>query len=56
MSVVFTSDEVPVRSRGDYWRHVLGEILGPLEPYGGIPDRLRVDDLGSVRVGEMTVW
>jgi AraC-like DNA-binding protein len=49
----FRATDVPAAAREDYWRHVLGETLGPLEPVD-VPDRVRVGDLGAVRVGELS--
>jgi AraC-like DNA-binding protein len=43
----------PARSRAEYWRHVIGEALVPLEPLG-IPDRLVVGEVGAVAVGELS--
>jgi AraC-like DNA-binding protein len=51
-SQVFTAAEVPARSRAEYWRHVLGEALVPLDPYGE-PDRVTSGELGPVVVGEL---
>lgn len=55
MTVVFQAVTEPVGSRRDYWQHVVGEAMGPLEVRiaGGVSenDRLVVGDLGAVRVG-----
>ncbi|HZC69512.1 MAG TPA: hypothetical protein VE442_02340, partial [Jatrophihabitans sp.] len=53
MTVVFTCEDEPATQPRDYWRHVLGDVLGPLEPRGGNPDRLRVAEVGAVRVGDL---
>jgi AraC-like DNA-binding protein len=53
MSPVFASDDVPVASRTEYWRHVLGEAMVPLEPLG-LPDRLVAGNVGSIAVGELS--
>lgn len=53
MSVVVRADDVPARSRADYWRHSVAETLGPLEVRAeGLDerDRLLVGDAGAVRV------
>jgi AraC-like DNA-binding protein len=52
MTTVFATDDVPVASRIEYWREVLGEALVPLDPLG-VPDRLTVGKLGAVAVGEL---
>jgi AraC-like DNA-binding protein len=54
MISVFAADDVPAASRGDYWRHILGEALVPLEPIGpsGGPAGLR---LVAGRAGPVTV-
>jgi AraC-like DNA-binding protein len=53
MSVVLTADHLPVQSRADYWRDVLGDMLGTLDPFGARRE-LRIGDLGALRVGELT--
>jgi AraC-like DNA-binding protein len=53
MSTVFANDDVPLASRAEYWRHVLGDALVPLEP-SGVPDRLVVGDVGPITVGELS--
>src|SRR3954452_18073334 len=57
MTVVYASDDVPVASRSEYWRHILSEALVPLEPLGP-PDapglRLLLDSAGAVAVGELS--
>jgi AraC-like DNA-binding protein len=37
----------------EYWRHVLDETVGPLDPVG-VPDQLRVGEVGAVRVAELS--
>lgn len=53
MSVVHTADRVPVGERAEYWRHVIGETLVPLEPIE-LPDRIVAGAVGALRVGEMS--
>lgn len=53
MSVVFEAAG-PAAQQRDYWRHILGDVLGPLEPHGGVPQRLLVGDVGAVRVGTLS--
>jgi AraC-like DNA-binding protein len=50
---VFAADDLPVAGRTEYWRHVLGDALIPLEPVG-LPERLVIGDLGPVAVGELS--
>ena len=52
MSALFTSGAVPATARPEYWRHVMSEVLGPLEPRGH-PDRLLVGEAMAVLVGEL---
>src|SRR4051812_4375053 len=55
--MVFASDDVPIASRTEYWRHVLSDALAPLEPLGP-PDapglRLVLGSAGPVAVGELS--
>jgi AraC-like DNA-binding protein len=57
MSIVFRAEDVPARSRVDYWRHVAGETIVPLDlRIPGAPDfrsRVRTGDVGAVRVTEV---
>ena len=53
MSVVFAADDLPLASRTEYWRDVLGQALVPLDPVGN-PDRLVVGQAGAVGVGELS--
>jgi AraC-like DNA-binding protein len=53
MTVVFANDDVPAPARTEYWRHVLGEALVPLDPLG-IPDRVVYGSAGAVAVGELS--
>jgi AraC-like DNA-binding protein len=53
MSPVFTNADIPVTSRTEYWRHVLGNAMVPLEPLG-LPDRLVAGNVGSIAVGELS--
>jgi AraC-like DNA-binding protein len=57
MTRLLRAADVPVASRADYWRHVVGETLGPLEvrPTGlDGRDQLLLGDAGAVRVAELT--
>ena len=58
MSVVLRADDVPVVSRVEYVREVVGSALGPLEVRIGdgneVPDQVRTAELGGVRVGELS--
>ena len=53
MTAVFASEDVPVRSRAEYWHHILSEKLMPLDPIG-VPDRLVSGSAGLVGVGELS--
>ncbi|TDD29780.1 helix-turn-helix domain-containing protein [Kribbella turkmenica] len=59
MSDVFRADDQPVNARADYWHQVVADKLTRLElalpptPLDG-RDRLRVGDLGPVRVVELS--
>jgi AraC-like DNA-binding protein len=53
MTVVHTGEDLPVAERADYWRHVIGETIVPLDPIG-FPDRVVAGGVGAIRVGEMT--
>jgi AraC-like DNA-binding protein len=44
---------VQAGERTEYWRHVLGEAVVPLEPLGE-PDRVLVADAGPVAIGELS--
>jgi AraC-like DNA-binding protein len=37
----------------DAWRHILDETLGPLDPFGAVPDSVMAADIGAVRVAEV---
>jgi AraC-like DNA-binding protein len=56
-TVVYQSDDVPVASRADYWRHVVGDTVAPLElriDQGlDLQEKLVVGDVGPVRVTEL---
>jgi AraC-like DNA-binding protein len=58
MSVEFRAADEPPKSRTDYWQHVVGEALGPLDlrVSGGVDvqDRLHVGDVGAVQVVELS--
>ena len=59
VSVVFRATDEPVRTRLDYWRHVLGGTLGlldlqaPADP--DFRDRLVAGQLGALHVGDISV-
>jgi AraC-like DNA-binding protein len=53
MTVVFRADDVPVAGRAEYWRHVIGQTLVPLEPID-VPDRLLASEVGALQVGELS--
>jgi AraC-like DNA-binding protein len=53
MTTVHTADDVPASERIDYWRHVIGETIVPLDPIG-VPDRVVAGSVGAIQVGEMT--
>jgi AraC-like DNA-binding protein len=53
MPAVFATEDIRSASREEYWRHVLGEALVPLEPLG-LPDRVTVGEVGAVGVGELS--
>jgi hypothetical protein len=53
MSVVFRAGELPDSERKEYWEHVLGETLGPIEPLD-VPDQVLVGSAGAVRVGRLS--
>jgi AraC-like DNA-binding protein len=58
MSVVLRAADVPVASRAEYVHEIVGAALGPLDVRAGdgneVPDQVRVADLGTVRVGELS--
>lgn len=57
MSVAYRADDHPVKSRVDYWTHVVDEVLCPFGvrvPGGaGFRNTLKLGDLGAVRVADM---
>jgi AraC-like DNA-binding protein len=57
MTVTFRAASEPAPSRRDYWEHVVGEAMGPIDMQilgeVGERDRLLLGDLGAVRVGEL---
>ncbi len=60
MSVVLRAEDEPVGSRFDYWRHVMGDALVPLDIQSAVsPAELRdqavLGQAGAVRVSEMTI-
>ena len=55
MSQKFTAEGVPARSRVDYWRHVLGGLVGSVEPFGALPRSLPAADAGPLRVVDIVV-
>jgi AraC-like DNA-binding protein len=60
MTVVFqASDDEPISSRFEQWRHVVDETFGPahLRPPSrtNVPEQLVVGDVGAVRVSELRI-
>jgi hypothetical protein len=60
MTVVFqASDDQPIVSRLERWRHVVDETFGPalLRPPSRthVPQQLVVGDVGAVRVSELRI-
>jgi AraC-binding-like domain len=59
MSLVFRAEDEPVRSRLEYWRHIVAGTLGPLELTApedpDFRDELLVGQLGAVHVGDLFV-
>lgn len=59
MSVVFRATDEPVRTRLDYWRHVLAGTMGALDLQApddpDFRDRLVVGRLGALHVGDLSV-
>jgi AraC-like DNA-binding protein len=57
MAVLLRAEDVPVESRVDYWRHVSGETIAPLDlQIPGQPDfrsQILTGDMGAVRVTEV---
>jgi AraC-like DNA-binding protein len=53
MTVVHRADDLPVAARADYWRHVIGETIVPVDPFGD-PDQIRAGGVGAVQVGEVS--
>ena len=53
MTLVFQADDVPVAGRAEYWRHVIGQTLIPLEPID-VPDRFLASEVGALQVGELS--
>jgi AraC-like DNA-binding protein len=60
VSVVFRAADEPAATRLDYWQHVVGEALCPLEvqlPDGlDSRDRLCVGDVGAIRVLQVSMF
>jgi AraC-like DNA-binding protein len=58
VSALFRADDQPVNARADYWHQVVGDTLARLDlaspPVLDERDRLRVGDLGPVRVVELS--
>jgi AraC-like DNA-binding protein len=54
VSVVHRADGVPPGSREEYWRHVIGEVVGRLEPVAGLPDRIAACAVGVLGVGDVS--
>jgi AraC-like DNA-binding protein len=59
MSLVFQASDQPAAARVDYWHHVMGETICPLEMRidgtHHVPERLVVGEAGPIRVGELTL-
>jgi AraC-like DNA-binding protein len=60
MNMLFRSEAAPVASRLDYWRHVVGDTIVPIEirPWVSAADlreETRVAEAGPVRVNAMTL-
>ena len=59
VSVVFRATDEPVRTRLDYWRHVLGGTLGPVDLRApedpDFRDRLVAAQFGALHVGDISV-
>jgi AraC-like DNA-binding protein len=57
MSTVFRAADEPVRTRLEYWHHVMSSALGPLDLRApddpDFRDRFAVGHLGAVRVGDL---
>ena len=58
MPVVWRAADVPVASRVEYVHEAVGAALGPLDVRAAdgneVPDQVRVADLGTVRVDELS--
>jgi AraC-like DNA-binding protein len=59
VTVVFRADDQPVAARAEYWHHVVADSVTPLDleiPPASLDarDRLRVGELGPVRVAELS--
>jgi hypothetical protein len=50
---LITAREIQPVDRPEFWRHVLGQALVPLRPFGE-PDRLVLRTLGAVSIGELS--
>jgi hypothetical protein len=58
MSTVFRADDEPVRSRFEYWRHLIREDIAPLDIKIAADDfnsRIVTGDVGPVRVAELSI-
>jgi AraC-like DNA-binding protein len=58
MSQLLRAEDAPVRSRADYWHHVIEQTLGGLDvrvPSGsGFRDTLLIGSAGAIRVAELS--
>jgi hypothetical protein len=55
VSTVFRAEGRTAGARADYWRQVLADTIGPLEPHGGLPDEILAGDAGPVRVARSAI-
>jgi AraC-like DNA-binding protein len=58
MTMVFRAHDVPVRSRSEYWRHLIREGIAPLDVKIAKADfnsRIVTGDVGPVQVSELSI-
>jgi AraC-like DNA-binding protein len=59
MSVVFRAQDEPMKTRLDYWQHVMRGVLGPVDlqapDHPDFRDRLVLGELGPLKVGDVSV-
>lgn len=48
-AVLFKASDEPTAA-AEEWQHIVEEKLGPVDPFGGVPDRVAAADIGAVRV------